>query len=121
MKSVTVRLDDRSYRELEQAAEELGESTSELVRHAIHLVWFTTIQERMRRKAAETASAPAEGAQAAQRLEWDPDLVGDRYKDAVAVSTGWLVTQVTRVPMPAPSPPNASGVVTPANEDVWFG
>jgi Arc/MetJ-type ribon-helix-helix transcriptional regulator len=70
MKTVTVRLDDKSHRELEQAAEELGESTSELVRRAIHLAWFTTMQERMRRESAEIASDPAELEEAARIREW---------------------------------------------------
>jgi mRNA interferase MazF len=36
--------------------EELGGSTSEVIRKAIHLAWFTTMQDRMRRESAEIAT-----------------------------------------------------------------
>lgn len=60
MTTVTVRLDEKARRELEQVAEEMGESISEVVRKAIHLAWFTTMQARMRIESAEIAAEPAE-------------------------------------------------------------
>ncbi|MDP9865821.1 MULTISPECIES: ribbon-helix-helix protein, CopG family [Streptosporangium] len=70
MTTVTVRLDDKTRRELEQVAEEMGESISEVVRKAIHLAWFTTMQERMRKESAEIASDPAEREEAERIREW---------------------------------------------------
>jgi Arc/MetJ-type ribon-helix-helix transcriptional regulator len=49
---------------------ELGGSTSEAIRKAIHLAWFTTMQDRMRRESAEIASDPAEREEAEQIREW---------------------------------------------------
>ncbi|MER5418350.1 DUF6290 family protein [Streptosporangium roseum] len=70
MTTVTVRLDDKTRKELEQVAEEMGESISEVVRKAIHLAWFTTMQERMRKESAEIASDPAEREEAERIREW---------------------------------------------------
>ena len=70
MTTVTVRLDDKTRKELEQVAEEMGDSISEVVRKAIHLAWFTTMQERMRRESAEIASDPAEREEAERIREW---------------------------------------------------
>jgi Arc/MetJ-type ribon-helix-helix transcriptional regulator len=75
MSSITVRLDEKSRKELDQVAEELGESTSDIVRKAIHLAWFTTMQERMRRESAEIASDPAEREEAEKIREWARYLV----------------------------------------------
>jgi predicted transcriptional regulator len=70
MNAVTVRLDDKTRKELEQVAQELGGSTSDIVRKAIHLAWFTTMQERMRRESAEIAADPAEREEAEMIREW---------------------------------------------------
>jgi predicted transcriptional regulator len=70
MSAVTVRLDDKTRRELEQVAEELGGSTSDVVRKAIHLAWFTTMQDKMRRESAEIAADPAEREEAEKIREW---------------------------------------------------
>ncbi|ACZ90362.1 MULTISPECIES: DUF6290 family protein [Streptosporangium] len=70
MTTVTVRLDEKTRKELEQVAEEMGESISEVVRKAIHLAWFTTMQERMRKESAEIASDPAEREEAERIREW---------------------------------------------------
>jgi Arc/MetJ-type ribon-helix-helix transcriptional regulator len=56
MEVVTVRVDEKTRKELDQVVEELGGSTSEVIRKAIHLAWFTTMQDRMRRESAEIAS-----------------------------------------------------------------
>jgi Arc/MetJ-type ribon-helix-helix transcriptional regulator len=68
--TVTVRLDDKTRKELEQVVEELGGSTSDVVRKAIHLAWFTTMQDRMRRESAEIAADPAEREEAEKIREW---------------------------------------------------
>jgi Arc/MetJ-type ribon-helix-helix transcriptional regulator len=68
--TVTVRLDDKTRKELEQVTEELGGSTSDVVRKAIHLAWFTTMQDRMRRESAEIAADPAEREEAEKIREW---------------------------------------------------
>jgi Arc/MetJ-type ribon-helix-helix transcriptional regulator len=70
MSTVTVRLDDKTRKELEQVAEELGGSTSDVVRKAIHLAWFTTMQDKMRRESAEIAADPAEREEAEKIREW---------------------------------------------------
>lgn len=70
MSAVTVRLDEKTQQELDQVVEELGGSTSEVLRKAIHLAWFTTMQERMRRESAEIAADPAEREEAAEIREW---------------------------------------------------
>ncbi|WP_433243099.1 DUF6290 family protein [Streptosporangium sp. CA-135522] len=70
MTTVTVRLDEKTRKELEQVAEEMGESISEVVRKAIHLAWFTTMQERMRKESAEIANDPAEREEAERIREW---------------------------------------------------
>lgn len=70
MNAVTVRLDDKTRKELEQVAEELGGSTSDVVRKAIHLAWFTTMQDRMRRESAEIAADPEEREEAEKIREW---------------------------------------------------
>lgn len=70
MGTVTVRLDDKTRKELEQVAEELGGSTSDVVRKAIHLAWFTTMQDKMRRESAEIAADPAEREEAEKIREW---------------------------------------------------
>jgi Arc/MetJ-type ribon-helix-helix transcriptional regulator len=70
MDVVTVRVDEKTRKELDQVAEELGGSTSEVIRKAIRLAWFTTMQDRMRRESAEIASDPAEREEAGQLREW---------------------------------------------------
>lgn len=70
MSAVTVRLDEKTQQELDQVVEELGGSASEVLRKAIHLAWFTTMQERMRRESAEIAADPAEREEAAEIREW---------------------------------------------------
>jgi Arc/MetJ-type ribon-helix-helix transcriptional regulator len=70
MDVVTVRVDEKTRKELDQVAEELGGSTSEVIRKAIRLAWFTTMQDRMRRESAEIASDPAEREEAEQLREW---------------------------------------------------
>ncbi|GGL30908.1 DUF6290 family protein [Planomonospora parontospora] len=70
MTTVTVRLDEKTRKELEQVAEEMGESVSEVVRKAIHLAWFTTMQERMRKESADIANDPAEREEAERIREW---------------------------------------------------
>jgi Arc/MetJ-type ribon-helix-helix transcriptional regulator len=67
---VTVRVDEKTRKELDQVVEELGGSTSEVIRKAIHLAWFTTMQDRMRRESAEIASDPAEREEAEKLREW---------------------------------------------------
>jgi hypothetical protein len=52
-----------------QVVEAVGGSTSEVIRKAIHLAWFTTMQDRMRRESAEIASDPAEREEAEQLRE----------------------------------------------------
>ncbi|MGD0068631.1 MAG: ribbon-helix-helix protein, CopG family [Streptosporangiaceae bacterium] len=70
MEVVTVRVDEKTRKELDQVVEELGGSTSEVIRKAIHLAWFTTMQERMRRESAEIANDPAEREEAEKIREW---------------------------------------------------
>jgi len=70
MEVVTVRVDEKTRRELDQVVEELGGSTSEVIRKAIHLAWFTTMQDRMRRESAEIANDPAEREESEQIREW---------------------------------------------------
>jgi Arc/MetJ-type ribon-helix-helix transcriptional regulator len=70
MSTVTVRLDEKTRKELEQVVEELGESTSDVLRKAIHLAWFTTMQDKMRRESAEIAADPAEREEAEKIREW---------------------------------------------------
>lgn len=70
MSAVTVRLDEKTKKELDQVVEELGESTSDVLRKAIHLAWFTTMQERMRRESAEIAADPEEREEAENIREW---------------------------------------------------
>lgn len=70
MNAVTVRLDDKTRKELDQVAEELGGSTSDVLRKAIHLAWFTTMQDRMRRESAEIAADPEEREEAEKIREW---------------------------------------------------
>lgn len=70
MSAVTVRLDEKTKKELDQVVEELGESTSDVLRKAIHLAWFTTMQERMRRESAEIAADPEELEEAENIREW---------------------------------------------------
>ena len=41
-----------------------------MIRKAIHLAWFTTMQDRMRRESAEIACDPAEREEAEQLREW---------------------------------------------------
>jgi Arc/MetJ-type ribon-helix-helix transcriptional regulator len=70
MEVVTVRVDEKTRKELDQMVEELGGSTSEVIRKAIHLAWFTTMQDRMRRESVEIANDPAEREEAEQIREW---------------------------------------------------
>jgi Arc/MetJ-type ribon-helix-helix transcriptional regulator len=60
----TVRVDEKTRRELDQVVEELGGSTSEVIRKAIHLAWFTTMQDRMRRAPARARSTERGAARA---------------------------------------------------------
>jgi hypothetical protein len=46
------------------------DALAEVIRKAIHLAWFTTTQDRMRRESAEIASDPAEREEAEQLREW---------------------------------------------------
>ena len=75
MEVMTVRVDEKTRKELDQIVEELGGSASEAIRKAIHLAWFTTMQDRMRRESAEIASDPAEREEAEQIREWARYLV----------------------------------------------
>jgi Arc/MetJ-type ribon-helix-helix transcriptional regulator len=70
MNAITVRLDDKTRTELEQVADALGGSNSDVIRRAIHLAWFTTMQERMRQESAEIAADPAEREEAEKIREW---------------------------------------------------
>lgn len=70
MGNINVRTDNETDRELEQLSAELRLNTSETVRKAIHLAWFTAMQERMRRESAEIAADPEEQAEAARIREW---------------------------------------------------
>jgi hypothetical protein len=67
---MTVRVDGKTRKELDQIVEELGGAASAAIRKAIHLAWFTTMQDRMRRESAEIASDPAEREEAEQIREW---------------------------------------------------
>ena len=40
MDVMTVRVDEKTRKELDEVAAELGESASEVIRKAIHLAWF---------------------------------------------------------------------------------
>jgi hypothetical protein len=55
-----------------QPVEHLGvrQLAAEVIRKAIHLAWFTTMQDRMRRESAEIAADPAEREEAEQIREW---------------------------------------------------
>jgi hypothetical protein len=75
MGNLNVRTDSETDRELEQLAAELGLNTSDTVRKAIHLAWFTAMQDRMRRESAEIAADPAEQEEAARIREWARYLV----------------------------------------------
>ncbi len=70
MGNLNVRTDSETDWELEQLAAELGLNTSDTVRKAIHLAWFTAMQDRMRRESAEIAADPAEQEEAARIREW---------------------------------------------------
>jgi predicted transcriptional regulator len=67
---VTVRVDEKTRKELDEVAAEFGESASEVIRKAIHLAWFTAMQDRMRRESAEIAEDPAEREEALRIREW---------------------------------------------------
>jgi predicted transcriptional regulator len=75
MDVVTVRVDDKARDELDQLAAELGTTTSEAIRKAIHLAWFAAMQDKMRRESAEIAADPAERGEAEQIREWVRYLV----------------------------------------------
>ncbi|HEX6449964.1 MAG TPA: ribbon-helix-helix protein, CopG family [Trebonia sp.] len=70
MDVVTVRVDEKTREELNQLATELGASPSKVIKKAIHLAWFATMQDRMRRESAEIAADPAEQEEAQQIREW---------------------------------------------------
>jgi Arc/MetJ-type ribon-helix-helix transcriptional regulator len=70
MDVMTVRVDEKTRKELDETAAELGESASEVIRKAIHLAWFATMQDRMRRESAEIANDPAEREEAERIREW---------------------------------------------------
>jgi Arc/MetJ-type ribon-helix-helix transcriptional regulator len=70
MDVVTVRVDEKTRQELDQMAAELGASTSEVIRKAIHLAWFAAMQDKMRRESAEIAADPAEREEAERIREW---------------------------------------------------
>jgi predicted transcriptional regulator len=70
MSAVTVRVDEKTRKELDEVAAELGESASEVIRKAIHLAWFAAMQDRMRRESAEIAADPAEREEAERIREW---------------------------------------------------
>lgn len=70
MDVVTVRVGDKTRRELDEVAAELGASASEVIRKAIHLAWFAVMQDRMRRESAEIAADPAEREEAEHIREW---------------------------------------------------
>ena len=60
----------KKTRKDDEVVEELGGSTSKVIRKAIHLAWFTTMQDRMRRESTAIASDPAEREEAEQLREW---------------------------------------------------
>jgi Arc/MetJ-type ribon-helix-helix transcriptional regulator len=70
MDVMTVRVDDKTRQELDEVAAELGASASEVIRKAIHLAWFATMQDKMRRESAEIANDPAEREEAQRIREW---------------------------------------------------
>jgi predicted transcriptional regulator len=70
MDVMTVRVDEKTRKELDEVAAELGETTSEVIRKAIHLAWFATMQDKMRRESVEIAADPAEQEEAEQIREW---------------------------------------------------
>jgi predicted transcriptional regulator len=70
MDVVTVRVDEKTRDELDQVAAELGTTTSEVIRKAIHLAWFAAMQDKMRRESAEIATDPAEREEAERIREW---------------------------------------------------
>lgn len=67
---VTVRMDEKTRKELDEVAAEFGESASGVIRKAIHLAWFAAMQDKMRRESAEIASDPAEREEAERIREW---------------------------------------------------
>jgi Arc/MetJ-type ribon-helix-helix transcriptional regulator len=70
MDVMTVRVDEKTRKELDEVAAEIGESASEVIRKAIHLAWFAAMQDKMRRESAEIASDPAEREEAERIREW---------------------------------------------------
>jgi len=70
MAVVTVRVDEKTRGELDEVSAELGASASEVIRKAIHLAWFTAMQDKMRRESAEIAEDPAEREEAERIREW---------------------------------------------------
>lgn len=60
----------KTRKELDELTAELGGSTSEVIRKAIHLAWFTAMQDRMRQESAEIAADPAEREEAERIREW---------------------------------------------------
>ncbi|MGH3279003.1 MAG: ribbon-helix-helix protein, CopG family [Trebonia sp.] len=67
---MTVRVDEKTRKELDEVAAELGESASEVIRKAIHLSWFAAMQGRIARESAEIAADPAERQEAERIREW---------------------------------------------------
>jgi hypothetical protein len=70
MDVVTVRVDVKTRKELDEVAAELGTTASEVIRKAIHLAWFATMQGKMRKESAEIAADPAEREEAERIREW---------------------------------------------------
>jgi predicted transcriptional regulator len=58
MDVMTVRLDQKTRKELDEVAAELGESASEVISKAIHLAWFAAVQDKLRRESARSPATP---------------------------------------------------------------
>jgi Arc/MetJ-type ribon-helix-helix transcriptional regulator len=70
MDVITVRIDEKTLRELNEIVVELGTPASEVIRKAIHLTWFAAMQDKMRRESAEIAADPAEREEAERIRQW---------------------------------------------------
>jgi Arc/MetJ-type ribon-helix-helix transcriptional regulator len=70
MTAVTVQVDEKTRRELDEVTAELGMSAAEVIRRAIHLAWFTAMQDRIRRESAEILADPAEREETERIREW---------------------------------------------------
>jgi len=80
MTILTVHVDARTSRELDEVAAELGVPACEVVKKAVHLAWFGVMQDRMRRESSEIAADPAEREEAERIREWTRQ-----------VGTPWLI------------------------------